>query len=391
MDMEETNQTKDIIKDTLLKNTDNHLESIAASCVMPAGNSSAAIVRNITSQVIDSLAVKHFVGVQPMTAPVGLIYSLEYEIENVEPTSEEMISALSSSENENEEKNIPTRMCLNINSQAIEAGTRKLGTHFTLEALEDINAGAFDDKTNPCTEIAKEIYEEIRNDISAIAHKVSLDAGKIVGDGKDIDQNKITKLGTSINSCANKIARKTRRGAGNFLIASETIAEIIKNADGFVPTPFNEYDYGYVKYIGTLYGAIKVYCDFGLEHGKAIIGYKGGNGETDTGYIYAPYILVMGTIVVDPNTFAPVARFMTRYGKFVNQPTEETTTENGALTTIKREQCNYYYELTLDNLPKLKDITFKIEEKKESDNMEIMTDITESISDAFEAAMEILN
>lgn len=388
MDLEETNQTKDIIKDTLLKNTDDYLESIAASDVTPAGNSSADMVRNITSQVIDSLAVKHFVGVQPITAPVGLIYSLEWEIKNVEPTSEEMISALSSSENE--EKNVPTRMCLNINSQAVAAGTLKLETNFTLETLQDINAGVFD-KTNHGTEIAKEIYEEIRNDISAIAHKTSSDAKKIVGDGKDIDQHGISKLGMAINLGANEIARRTRRGAGNFLIASETIAEIIKNADGFVPTPFNEHDYGYVKYIGTLYGAIKVYCDFGLEHGKAIIGYKGGNGETDTGYIYAPYVPVMGTIVVDPKTFAPQARFMTRYGKFVNQPTEITITEDGTTTTITKEPCNYYYELTLDNLPKLEDITFKVEEKKESDSTATVPKIDELTADAFESAMKILD
>jgi len=373
MNVVDTEQTKDIIKDTLLKNTDDYLESVAGM----GASSSADMIRNITSEVIDSLAVRHFVGVQPMTAPVGLIFSLEYEITDEEPIDEE--------------NNVGTRISLTINSQAVEAGARKLETRLSLEALEDINAGVFDDKVNPCTEIAKEIYEEIRNDISGIAHKASLDVEKIVGDGKDIDQNKIVKIGISISSCANSIARKSRRGCGNFVIASEAVAEILKNSNNFIPQALNEYDYGYIEYIGTLYGSIKVYCDFGLEHGKTIIGYKGGNGETDTGYIYAPYIPTMAQIVVDPDTFAPFATFMSRYGKYVNQPTETITTEDGATTTITKEPCNYYYELTLDNLPKLKDITFKIEEKKESDNIESMTEVDELISDAFESAMKILD
>ena len=47
-----------------------------------------------------------------------------------------------------------------------------------------------------------------------------------------------------------------------------------------------------------------------------LVGYKGGNGETDTGYFYCPYIPLMSSgVVINPVTFQPVVSLMTRYGK----------------------------------------------------------------------------
>ena len=64
----------------------------------------------------------------------------------------------------------------------------------------------------------------------------------------------------------------------------------------------------------------------GLDLGSAqpsnddtiLVGYKGGNGETDSGYFYCPYIPLMSSgVVVNPVTFQPVVSLMTRYGKAV--------------------------------------------------------------------------
>lgn len=88
--------------------------------------------------------------------------------------------------------------------------------------------------------------------------------------------------------------------------------------------------------VGTLNGTIKVYsylfnqAGAGLDLGNPggspagaaddviLVGYKGGNGETDTGYFYCPYIPLMSSgVVVNPTTFQPVVSLMTRYGKAV--------------------------------------------------------------------------
>ena len=84
--------------------------------------------------------------------------------------------------------------------------------------------------------------------------------------------------------------------------------------------------------VGTLNGTIKVYSCIWNDAGRGIamdglgspvgaddqilVGYKGGNGETDTGYFYCPYIPLMSSgVVVNPVTFQPVVSLMTRYGK----------------------------------------------------------------------------
>jgi hypothetical protein len=47
-----------------------------------------------------------------------------------------------------------------------------------------------------------------------------------------------------------------------------------------------------------------------------LVGYKGGNGESDAGYYYAPYIPLMSTgVIMNPVTTQPVISLMTRYGK----------------------------------------------------------------------------
>jgi hypothetical protein len=84
--------------------------------------------------------------------------------------------------------------------------------------------------------------------------------------------------------------------------------------------------------VGTLNGTIKVYSYLWNQAGAGVdmgapapgnddtilVGYKGGNGETDAGYFYCPYIPLMSSgVVVNPVTFQPVVSLMTRYGKSV--------------------------------------------------------------------------
>ena len=72
-----------------------------------------------------------------------------------------------------------------------------------------------------------------------------------------------------------------------------------------------------------------------------LVGYKGGNGETDTGYFYCPYIPLMSSgVVVHPTTFQPVVSLMTRYGKAIFTHTQ-TSLGNSA---------DYYGKINVVNL-----------------------------------------
>ena len=377
----------DKFKRVIMENNEQHIKSMEKFKPNTNGDVSSKVLREFLPQVIDNLAVQHFVGVQPMTGPTGLAYLLQYNFEDDNSLDKEQ-------EDRHPLEGKPGRkMSLNINSRALEAGARKLKFFLTIEAMQDMQTlNTQHEDFNPARDIAKEIYEEVRNDISAIGRKETLDMDKVMGDATDIDQSMLNVIACKINHCANEIARNTRRGAGNFIIASETFAEILKHSSNFVTTSETDKDYGYVKYLGTLNGTMKVYSDESIEYNKAVIGYKGGTSETDTGYIYAPYIMLMTNgVVVDPNTFQPLVTFMTRYGKLIIRDEEEKTSEDGLETTIIREPSNYYTELTFDNLPKLEALNFKEGTKETESVIEGTLDLTSDAFDAFESAMELLS
>ena len=125
-------------------------------------------------------------------------------------------------------------------------------------------------------------------------------------------------LAIEINRAANRIAARTRRGAGNYVVVSPEALTILQSAststfarttEGSFEAPTN------TKFVGTLNGTIKVFADnYAADGTKILVGYK-GSSETDAPAFYCPYIPLMSTgPVMDPSTFEPVVSFMTRYG-----------------------------------------------------------------------------
>ena len=171
--------------------------------------------------------------------------------------------------------------------------------------------------------------------------------------------DRLANLGVIINRVANEIGRKTRRGVGNFIVVSPMVVSVLQSAaksvfapavDGSFKGPNN------TMLVGTLNGSIKVYSYLWNQAGSTggltgaspagvgdeiLVGYKGGNGETDSGYFYCPYIPLMSSgVVVNPVTFQPVVSLMTRYGK-----TSFTST-----TTSLGNSADYYGKITVSSL-----------------------------------------
>jgi hypothetical protein len=266
------------------------------------------------------------------------------------------------------------KLTLDVVSQAIEACSRKLQAGWTIEAMQDLNAQHGLDLESEMTqalsaEIVQEIDFEIIADLLGLAGTVETfdgaGAGQYGGGGAGnyapaYIGDRLANLGVLINRVANEIGRKTRRGAGNFIVCSPLMVSILQSAAKSVFAPAVEGSFkgpNNTMMVGTLNGTIKVYSYIWNQAGATLnlsdpggadqatdvmlVGYKGGNGETDTGYFYCPYIPLMSSgVVVNPVTFQPVVSLMTRYGKavFVN---DQTSLGNSS---------DYYGKVTTDSL-----------------------------------------
>jgi hypothetical protein len=227
-------------------------------------------------------------------------------------------------------------MKLEVVSQAVEAGTRKLQAGWTIEAMQDLKSQHGLDLESELSqvvsaEIVQEIDSEILSDLLALAGTVGTFDYTTIGAGPTYQPaylgDRFANLGVIINAVANEIARKTRRGAGNFIVVSPMVVSILQSAAKSVFAPAVAGSFkgpNNTMLVGTLNGTIKVYSYLWNQvSGLAaptddviLVGYKGGNGETDTGYFYCPYIPLMSSgVVINPVTFQPVVSMMTRYGK----------------------------------------------------------------------------
>lgn len=256
------------------------------------------------------------------------------------------------------------KMTLEVVAQAIEAKTRKLQSSWTIEAMQDMKNGhGYDIETEMTralsAEIVQEIDAEIISDLIALAGTVGTydgsASGGIGGYTPTFIGDRFANLQSIINYVANEIARKTRRGAGNFIVVSPLIVSVLQSAAKSVFAPAIQGSFkgpNNTQLVGTLNGTIKVYSYLWNQAlawaGGAspavsdviLVGYKGGNGETDVGYFYCPYVPLMSSgVVINPQTFQPVVSLMTRYGK-----TSFTST-----TTSLGNSADYYGKITVNN------------------------------------------
>lgn len=263
----------------------------------------------ITANVVRGFStVGNLVGVQPLTGPVGLVYSLKY-------TYDEKIEDDSVMTNGRKVK-------LAVIKDTVEAGTRRLAARWTPEAAHDALHGE-DIRSELEHVIGLMISGEILEEVISNLIDISVKEDVVVVQGPQ----DFSKLIININRAASLIAARSRRGAGNFIVVSPITLSAIQSSPFSVfksAAPDETIDSTLtLKYAGTLNGTIKVYTSMTIGD-KVLVGYKGGSGECDTGYIYSPYIPVMTTgVMIDPQTFAPVVGMMTRYGKTVMKQSEE--------------------------------------------------------------------
>ena len=217
---------------------------------------------------------------------------------------------------------------------SVVAKTRKLGGQWSPELAEDLDAlygiNVESEMTNLITyEVGAEIDRQMVNEMVKAAfvggNTSAWDATK--ADGLD-QMGRIATLLTQITIQANYIALKTRRGTGNFVIASPKVCAILEQLSMQKYVSFNNgKQVPSVPYSGV--GALQkqglindgnqlLVRDANATMGDyVLIGYKGQH-PGDSGIIYCPYIplIVQRALVTD--TMTPVIGARTRYGVMNN-------------------------------------------------------------------------
>lgn len=379
----------------VLENQMQALQETAAAGTTPAGaiGNFHKIVIPMIRRIIPGTIATELVGVQPMSGPVGLVFSLRFlfaEGVNGTPPAGQLdqgfalaagdevfgnnsktkrfystadapvpaggpapgTSTGSAADTSDFEAFGGRAMTLEVLRQTVTAGSRKLQARWTPEAMQDLKASHGLDLEAEITAslsaaVVSEIDNEIINDLIALAGTTeSFDmAGTFTGVPNYVGDRHAV-LGVLINKVANEIARKTRRGPANWIVVSPLIVSVLQSASKsvFAPAVGGSFEGpNNTKLVGTLNGSIKVYSYIYHDQGTepVLLGFKGGSGEMDSGYFYCPYVPLMASgPVIDPNTFNPHLSLMTRYGKATFTST----------ATSLGNSADYYGRISVANL-----------------------------------------
>jgi len=224
--------------------------------------------------------------------------------------------------------------------EQVETKPRKMSARWTIEATQDASAQhGVDLESEIMAAIAQHMVVEIDQELlrtlralpPAATAENTFDQTKISGNATFVG-DEFAALSIMIGREANNIAARTRLNVGNFLVVSPDALTILQSAktSAFARTTEGDFEGPVnIKLVGTLNGAMKVYCDtFAETSTPVLIGYKGS--DVDAGVYYCPYIPLMSTdVVMDPNTFEPVVSFMSRYA-IVTLTNKSTSLGNAA-------------------------------------------------------------
>ena len=334
----------------VLENTRSYLSEAATSGATTSGNMATLnrVILPVIRRVMPTVIANEIVGVQPMQGPVSQIHTLRVRYaEAADSTASspfdtdvlagdealspfKIATAYSGSlttgkadTTAGKEGGGGKKISIQILKQPVEAKTRKLQARWTFEAAQDAQSmHGIDVEAEIMAALAQEITAEIDQEVlgslrSLAATEETFNQATVSGTATYVGDEHAA-LSVLINRTANKIAQRTRRGAGNWAVVSPQALTVLQSAstsafarttEGTFEAPTN------TKFVGTLNGAMKVYVDsYAADDTAVLVGYK-GSSETDAAAFYCPYIPLMSSgTVLDPSTFEPVVSFMTRYG-----------------------------------------------------------------------------
>jgi len=330
------------------------------------------------------LIANDLVGVQPMSGPSGLIFSLHawYGANpNASGATEMFVNepddthtgpyATNDGENLGQDDAVNTadsptssedpifqinpwpELSFSIDKKSVEAETRALKARYTNELETDLrNVHGLAADAEISNLLGSEIVAEINREIVNMLHnqaKPGAQGASTPGDydlDSDADgrwfEEKIKHLMQQINKESHLIARQTRRGLANWVMMSPELVGALDMV-GFVNTNVS---FGAISnagatgptYAGVLAGRYRVYIDPYATSNYVMLGYK-GDSEYDSGMYYAPYTALTWYRSADPESFNPIVGVKTRRGLTTNPFVSGNNGEN-----------SYYRKFAVKNL-----------------------------------------
>ena len=214
---------------------------------------------------------------------------------------------------------------IKFEKRLVAAETRKLGSEWTPEDAEDLEAMQGIDIETEMTnlisyQLGAEIDQQIKESMLYAAWGTAkvLDVSKL--DGLD-QMGRIAAMLTVVTREANEISIKTRRGAGNFVLASTTVCSCLQQlgtsklvSDGKTMPSVPASSIGAMTKEGLINdGRQLLVRDTNTFGSYALVGYKGTQAG-DAGIIYCPYIPVTLYKAIKPENGLSVIGARTRYG-----------------------------------------------------------------------------
>ncbi len=359
------------------------------------------VLISLVRRAMPNLIAYDVMGVQPMTGPVGLIFSMRshygnstgteafydeanthgstFQVGNNEtvgtsnlnlgttPTGNSQTynfaagmstiqaEALGSSSNVDFQQ-----MAFSINSISVTAKSRALKAEWSIELAQDLKAiHGLDAEAELANILSTEILADINRELIRTIYVTAVTGsptGTVTTAGTydlDTDSNgrwmaeKFKGLMFHIEREANLLAKQTRRGKGNIIICSSDVASALDQAGKFDYTPaansnnLNVDDTGNT-FVGVLNGRYRVYVDPYASVNYMVIGYK-GSSAFDAGLFYCPYVPIQMVRAVGETTFQPKIGMKTRYGVVANPFSRGSTASDGSLV----HNSNVYYRRSL--------------------------------------------
>lgn len=383
-----TNSYKKNVTAHLLENQEKFLkEDAVTTSSLPGGGAVGSnwdpILISMVRRMAPRLIAYDVCGVQPMTAPTGLIFAVKSRYTTAagvealgldEPNSgfggnavamdvsNPFLAAFNDgtagmSTATAEADTTWEAMNMSYERVSVTAQSRQLRADWGIEMAQDLKAvHGLDADAEMSSMLATELTAEINREmvrrlytIAKIGAQGYTTAAGIYdmanpadADGRWSDE-KFKNLLFVLEREANQIAIETRRGKGNIVITSANVASALVLAGILNYTPALEekinleVDVTGVTYAGDV-GRFKVYVDPYLTHDGLLVGYKGAN-QYDAGMFYCPYVPLQMLRAINPTNFQPAIGFKTRYGIVSNPFT--SLTKNGNV---------YYRKLSIANL-----------------------------------------
>lgn len=318
------------------------------------------LLLKVAKLTLDKLQpLQHVVQLDYMTAPVGVTRTL---------TCQEVLKE------ENTDPKL-THLCLEVLTRTVEAGTTRTGVGvLRTENYEDGYVSALS------SELADNIIETVVGQLHAMSktHETIVAENTVRTDDESpaFVGDYLSKLLIRLNQASNKIARRTRRGCGNFIITTPMGVAILQSINPklgfeFRPALESETSPSTFMYIGDLVHTntdrsvwkvmswLPMNAAIRNEPGEMyIVGYKNRSIQNDdskpviadTGYTFCPYVLALPITWKDSETDQEYFNLCHRSGYVLNNnvATEHSHSENTAYDYYQLVTANIAAEFSTD-------------------------------------------